>query len=86
MDDTDIRILRNRLALTQEEFAELLSTSQATISQWERGNHQPSASLEQRAQALARAEEEARDVYQQLTRTLYRGRSTVPDENVTPTR
>lgn len=36
-----VRALRQRLGLTQTQFAEELGTRQATISEWENGLYQP---------------------------------------------
>lgn len=33
--------LRNKLVLTQEEFAQLLNVSFASINRWEKGRHEP---------------------------------------------
>ena len=33
--------LRNKLVLSQEEFAKLLGVSFASINRWERGHHEP---------------------------------------------
>ncbi len=38
---TIIITLRNKLILTQEEFAKLLGVSFASVNRWERGHHQP---------------------------------------------
>jgi DNA-binding transcriptional regulator YiaG len=42
MDSPDeIRALRNRLGLTQTQFAHALGTSQVSVSQWELGKVKP---------------------------------------------
>lgn len=38
---TIIITLRNKLILTQEEFAKLLGVSFASVNRWEMGHHEP---------------------------------------------
>ena len=42
-DEEKIRALRNKLELTQPQFAELLGTSRESISYWETGKRNPSS-------------------------------------------
>jgi DNA-binding transcriptional regulator YiaG len=42
MDDVQIRALRNRLGLTQEEFAHRLGVTFSTVNRWENGHAKPS--------------------------------------------
>ena len=48
MDKKQIRDLRCALALSQNEFAELIGTSKATVSAWENGHQRPSVLHEYR--------------------------------------
>lgn len=36
-----IKLLRNKLILTQTEFADLLNVSFSTVNRWETGKHEP---------------------------------------------
>ena len=42
MDGADIRTLRKRLALTQEEFAHEIGVTFATVNRWENHKSKPS--------------------------------------------
>lgn len=44
MPATEIRAIRDRLNLTQAEFADRLGVSQATVSLWEAGERRPTGS------------------------------------------
>ena len=48
-----VRTLRQRLALTQEEFAQTLGVTIAAVSRWENGRHAPSARAWQAIRDLA---------------------------------
>jgi putative transcriptional regulator len=39
---TDIRLIRERLGKTQEQFAAYLGVTVATVSRWETGDYKPS--------------------------------------------
>lgn len=36
-----IKKLRNKLIMSQDEFAKLLGVSLATVNRWEKGHHEP---------------------------------------------
>lgn len=40
--------LRNKLILTQEEFAKLLGVSFASVNRWERGHHNPTVKIKRK--------------------------------------
>lgn len=42
MEKIDIRIIREKLNLTQEEFAEKIGVAFCTVNRWERGHSMPS--------------------------------------------
>lgn len=42
MDGTDIKLLREKLGLTQEQMAHRVGVSFKTVNQWERGKSKPS--------------------------------------------
>lgn len=70
----EIRALRKRVGLKQEEFADVLGVSQNTISVWERGEGRPS---EQRAAVMYQwrrrlDEAESKEAEADFTRTLLR--------------
>lgn len=53
-DDTlDVKALRLRLALTQEELARQLGVSLSTVSRWETGRSAPSRLARQRLSELS---------------------------------
>jgi DNA-binding transcriptional regulator YiaG len=53
-DDTlDVKALRLRLALTQEELARQLGVSLSTVSRWETGRSSPSRLARQRLSELS---------------------------------
>ena len=51
-----VRIVRERLRMTQEGFADKLGVSQATVSQWEQGLVQPRLPRVESIAALGRVE------------------------------
>ena len=59
MDGTDVRLLRQHLGLTQEQFAHELGTTYGTIARWENGKQTPRGlykrALEQFARRATRA-------------------------------
>lgn len=40
--------LRNKLILSQEEFAKLLGVSFASVNRWERGRHEPTIKVKRK--------------------------------------
>jgi len=42
MEKIDTRIIREKLKLTQEEFAEKIGVAFCTVNRWERGHSKPS--------------------------------------------
>ncbi len=40
--------LRNKLILSQEEFAKLLGVSFASVNRWERGHHEPTIKVKRK--------------------------------------
>lgn len=40
--------LRNKLILSQEDFAKLLSVSFASVNRWERGHHEPTIKVKRK--------------------------------------
>lgn len=46
--------LRNRLILTQEEFAKLLGVSFASVNRWERGHHDPTVKIKRKIVELCK--------------------------------
>lgn len=40
--------LRNKLILSQEEFAKLLGVSFASLNRWERGHHEPTIKVKRK--------------------------------------
>lgn len=56
MNATMIKAIRNRLGLTQVEFAAVLGTHSITVSKWERGVAQPDAWRTGLLQRMARVE------------------------------
>lgn len=51
---TMIITLRNKLILTQEEFAELLGVSFASVNRWERGHHEPTTKAKRKIVELCK--------------------------------
>lgn len=43
-----IASLRNKLILSQEEFAKLLGVSFASVNRWERGHHEPTIKVKRK--------------------------------------
>lgn len=46
--------LRNKLILTQEEFAKLLGVSFASVNRWERGHHDPTVKIKRKIVELCK--------------------------------
>lgn len=46
--------LRNKLILSQEEFAKLLGVSFASVNRWERGHHEPTIKAKRRIMELCK--------------------------------
>lgn len=40
--------LRNKLVLSQEEFAKILGVSFASVNRWERGHHEPTIKVKRK--------------------------------------
>ena len=51
---TIIITLRNKLILTQEEFAKLLGVSFASVNRWERGHHEPTTKAKRKIVELCK--------------------------------
>ena len=51
---TIIITLRNKLILTQVEFAKLLGVSFASVNRWERGHHEPTTKAKRKIVELCR--------------------------------
>lgn len=51
---TIIITLRNKLILTQEEFAKLLGVSFASVNRWERGRHEPTTKAKRKIVELCK--------------------------------
>ena len=47
-----IKILREKMLLTQTEFAELLGVSFASINRWENGEHEPTMKMKREIMKL----------------------------------
>ncbi len=54
MDKTDIKKLREKLILDQQEFADKMAVDKGTISRWERGKQKPKAVHLRRMARLSR--------------------------------
>jgi DNA-binding transcriptional regulator YiaG len=54
----DIKEIRNKLNMTQSEFAHELGVESITVSRWERGQHQPKGKLIRNALARMQAKAE----------------------------
>ncbi len=46
--------LRNKLILSQEEFAKLLDVSFASVNRWERGHHEPTIKVKRKIVELCK--------------------------------
>lgn len=46
--------LRNKLILSQEEFAKLLGVSFASVNRWERGHHEPTIKVKRKIVELCK--------------------------------
>lgn len=51
---TIIITLRNKLILTQEEFAKLLGVSFASVNRWEKGHHEPTTKAKRKIVELCK--------------------------------
>ena len=49
-----IKALRDRIELTQYEFAQMVEIKPNQVSRWERGTHQPSKTYQRKLKNLAR--------------------------------
>ncbi len=49
-----IKALRDKLMLSQVEFAQLLGVSFATVNRWETGKHEPTIKIKRKIKALLR--------------------------------
>lgn len=49
-----IKELRNKLTLSQVEFAQLLGVSFASVNRWETGKHEPTIKVKRKIKALMR--------------------------------
>ena len=47
-----IKILREKMLLTQMEFAELLGVSFASVNRWENGEHEPTMKMKREIMKL----------------------------------
>ena len=54
MDSKEIKKLRNRLMLDQQEFADVMAVDKGTVSRWERSKQRPKAVHQRRMARLAR--------------------------------
>ena len=43
MDNKNVKELRTKLILDQQEFADLMAVDKGTVSRWERGKQRPKA-------------------------------------------
>lgn len=50
-----IKNIRNKLLASQEELAEMLGVSFATVNRWERGHHEPSIKQKRKIRDLCKA-------------------------------
>lgn len=49
---TAIKHLRDKMVLSQEEFAKVLGVSFASINRWENGKHEPTIKIKRKLRAL----------------------------------
>lgn len=49
-----VKELRNKLILTQQEFAELLGVSFSSINRWESGRHEPTMKIKRKLVELCK--------------------------------
>lgn len=49
-----IKELRNKMTLSQVEFARLLGVSFASVNRWETGKHEPTIKIKRKIKALMR--------------------------------
>lgn len=47
-----VKELRNKMLLSQEEFAKVLGVSFASINRWENGKHEPTIKIKRKLKAL----------------------------------
>ena len=52
MDNKEIKKLRNRLMLDQQEFADVMAVDKGTVSRWERAKQRPKAVHQRRMARL----------------------------------
>ena len=48
----NIKLLREKLLLTQEEFAKLLDVSFSSVNRWERGHYDPTIKVKRKLRKL----------------------------------
>ncbi len=49
-----VKELRNKMTLSQTEFAQLLGVSFASVNRWETGKHEPTIKIKRKIKALMR--------------------------------
>lgn len=49
-----IKELRNKMTLSQVEFAQVLGVSFASVNRWENGKHEPTIKIKRKIKALMR--------------------------------
>ena len=54
MDKEEVKELRKKLMLDQQEFADVMAVDKGTISRWERGHQKPKAAHLRRMARLAK--------------------------------
>jgi len=72
---SEIRELRKRLGLTQEEFAHAVAVTFSTVNRWENGHAKPSKLARRAIEALASAKGASRPAGSQSIDDLARGGS-----------
>lgn len=68
MWSTAIRAARRRMGLNQTQFAQVLGTRQATVSDWERGKYEPSDDM--KALLVSRCGIDPKDVVPEWLRVV----------------
>lgn len=71
---SQVRKLRESLGMTQKEMADILNTSQPTLSKWESGEEPAEDSLHFRLQILYQTWEDGLPRWRDLVMDLYRWR------------
>lgn len=63
-----VKELRTKLIMTQEEFANLLGVSFASINRWETGRHEPTIKIKRKIVALCKENKvDLGDKYEQFS-------------------